>query len=242
MVNRRFVEVYARGENVIGRRLQFESNRGAAPSEVVGVIADMQEDGLAAPPYPYVYACAKAGWWPDPEYTVRASGDPRALLAAVREVVRRIDPGRAIFGVRTMDEAIDASLDRPRSSAEVLAAFALTAMVLAAVGLYSLLAHFVNTRRQEIGVRMALGATPTQILGLTLTGAGRLIAVGIVLGAALTFAGQRLLKSMLFGVGPLDAISLAGAAALLAVVSLAAALLPARRAAAIAPAESMRGE
>jgi putative ABC transport system permease protein len=243
MVNRRFVEVYAHGENVIGRHLQVVSTRGAEPpAEIVGVIADMREDGLDAPAYPYFYSCAIAGGWPDPEYAVRASGDPRALVASVREVVRRIDPARAIFGVRTMDEAIDASLDRPRSSAEVLAVFALTAMALAAVGLYSLLAHFVNTRRQEIGVRMALGATPSQILELTLTGAGRLIISGIVLGAGLTFAGQKLVKSLLFGVGPLDAISLAGAATLLAVVSLGAAMLPARRAAAIDPAESMRGE
>jgi predicted permease len=238
MVNRRFAEVYGQGGNVVGRRLRF----GTAPEsdEILGVIGDMREDGLDAPAYPYVYHCARAGSWPDPEYVVRASGDPRSLLAAVREVVRRIEPDRAIFGVRTMDEAIDGALDRPRSSAGVLAGFALTAMLLAAVGLSSLHAHFGHTRRQEIGVRSALGATPQGIVGGLVGSAGRLIAAGIVAGVSLTFAGQRLVKSLLFGVGPLDGASLAGAAALLAIVALAAALLPARRAAAIDPAESMR--
>ena len=237
MVNRRFVDVYAHGESVVGHRLRMQ---GAAPMEIVGVIGDLREDGLDAPVYPYAYTCARAGAWPDPEYTVRASGDPRGLLPQIRELVRRLEPSRAIFGVRTLEEAIEGSLDRPRSSAGVLAAFALTAMVLAAVGLYSLLAHLVHTRRQEIGVRMALGATPARIVGGLVGGAGRLVGVGIAAGIMLTFAGQRLVKSLLFGVGPLDSVSLAGAAALLTVVALMAALLPARRAAAIDPAESMR--
>jgi predicted permease len=238
MVNRRFVEVYARGGNVVGRRLRFATARSS--DEIVGVIGDMREDGVEAPAYPYVYNCAVGGGWPDPEYAVRASGDPQALLPQVREIVRRVEPGRAIFGVRTMDEALDAALDRPRSSAEVLAAFALTAMLLAAVGLYSLISHFVNSRRQEIGVRMALGATPAQIVGSFIRGAGRLVGAGIAAGIVLTYIAQRLIQSLLFGVGPLDAISLVAAAALLAAVSLGAALLPARRAAAIDPVESMR--
>jgi putative ABC transport system permease protein len=243
LVNRRFVEVYAHGENVIGRHVQFPEFRGSVMrTEIVGVIGDIREDSLDAPSYPYVYTCVRAGGWPDPEYVVRAAGDPGSLLGAIREVVRRIEPSRAIFGVRTLDAALDAALERPRVSAEVLALFALTAMVLAAVGLYSLVTQFVNTRRQEIGVRMALGATPRQILASMLGGAGKLIAAGILAGAALTYAAQRLLHSLLFGVGPFDAISLSGAAGLLAVVSIVAAFLPARRAAEIDPMESMRGE
>jgi putative ABC transport system permease protein len=242
MVNRRFAEVYGRGQNLVGRRIQFSSFRNTSWTEIVGVIGDMREDGLDAAAYPYVYTCARAGGWPDPEYVVRVSGDPRALLPPVREVARRIAPARAIFGVRTMEEAIGASLDSRRTSTETLAAFALTAMALAAVGLYSLVSQSVNGRRQEIGVRMALGATPRRIVAALVGGAGRLIVAGVAGGVALTAAGQRLVKSMLFGVGPLDGVSLAVAASLLALVALGAAMLPARRAAAIDPAESIRGE
>jgi putative ABC transport system permease protein len=243
MVNRRFVEVYAHGENVVGRHLRFASPSGPGTMiEIVGVIADIREDSLGAPAYPYVYSCARPGWWPDPEYVIHASGDPRALLGTIRELVHRIEPSRAIFGVRTMDEAVDAALDRPRTSAEIVALFALTAMTLAAVGLYSLIAHFVNSRRQEIGVRIALGASPKQILVSLLQGAGRLIGAGIAVGIALTLVAERLARSLLFGVGAVDVAGLSAAAALLAAVSLGAALIPARRAAAIDPMESMRVE
>jgi putative ABC transport system permease protein len=243
MVNRRFVEVYARGGNVVGRRFHYPSFSGPASQyEIVGVLGDIREDSLEAPPYPYVYNCARAGGWPDPEYTVRAQADPRALAGAVRQIVRRLAPGRAVFGVKTMDEAMDAALERPRSSAWMLALFAVAAMTLAAVGLYSLLAQFVNSRRQEIGVRMALGAGPRQIVGALLRGAGRLIAAGVAIGAVLTLAGERLVRSMLFGVGAVDAVSFMGAASLLAAVSTVAALIPARRAAAVDPMESMRAE
>lgn len=241
MVNRRFVEVYGRGADVVGRRLRSTSFRGP-PQEIVGVVGDIREDSVEAAPYPYVYSCAQAGWWPDPEYVVRAHGDPRALLGSIREVVRRVAPGRAIFGVRTLGETVGQTLDRPRSSAEILALFALAAMTLAAVGLYSLMAHFVSSRRQEIGVRIALGAAPAQIVGAMLRGAGRLIAIGAVAGASLTFAAGRLLHSMLYGVGAVDAASLVGAGMLLTAVSIVATLIPARRAAAIDPMESMRAE
>jgi putative ABC transport system permease protein len=233
--------VYARGANIVGRHLQYPEFHGP-PVEIVGVISNTREDSIDAPPYPYVYNCARAGGWPDPEYTIRAAGDPRALLPSIRELVHRVDPSRAIFGVRTMDEALDTNLDRPRTSAEIIALLALTAMALAAVGLYSLVSHFVNSRRQEIGVRMALGASPSRIVTSLLAGAGRLIAAGIVCGAALTFAAERLVRSLLFGVGPLDAISLTASAGLLAAVAVVAALIPARRAAAIDPMESMRAD
>jgi ABC-type antimicrobial peptide transport system permease subunit len=141
-----------------------------------------------------------------------------------------------------MDEEVDAALDRPRTSAEALAVFALTAMGLAAVGMYSLITQFVHSRRQEIGVRMALGASPRRIVTTLLASAGRLIASGVAIGLILTYAGQRLIQSMLFGVGSLDLLSISAAVFLLVAVSAAAALIPARRAAAIDPVESMRVE
>ena len=170
--NRRFVEVYAHGENVVGRRLRIQ---GSSPTRSRRD-GDLREDGPTRRPIRSLYVPAPAAG-PTPN-TPCGLGTRARCLPQIRELVGRIEPGRAIFGVRTLDEAIDASLDRPRSSAGVLAGFALTAMLLAAVGLYSLLAHFVHTRRQEIGVRMALGATPLRIVGGLVGGAGRLIARG----------------------------------------------------------------
>jgi hypothetical protein len=241
MVNRRFAEVYAKGQNVVGRHIAMGGYSGP-PYVIVGVIGDMKEDTLAAPVYPYLYSCAGGGNWPDPNYLVRTKGDPRRAMNAIRAVVANVAPGRAIFGVQTLDEALDTTLDRPRSNADLLALFALAAMTLATVGLYGLVTQIVNSRRREMGVRIALGAAPGQIVGSVVAGAGRLIAAGIVLGAGLTVAVQPLFRNLIFGVSPVDATSMLYAALLLAAVSTLAALVPARRAAAIDPMESMRAE
>jgi putative ABC transport system permease protein len=238
MVNRRFTDVYARGENVVGRHLKLDY----ASMEVVGVIGDMKEDSVGAPTYPYVYACAFAGMWPDPEYVVRASGDPRGVLSSIRTLVRNIAPNRAVFGVRTLEDAIGDDLDRPRSNARLLALFALSALLLAAVGLYGLVAQMVTAQRREIGIRMAIGAQPWRIVRSIVSGAGQLILVRIAAGFALTLAARPVLGSLLFGVSSLDAVSFAAAAAVLGLVSALAAFVPARTAARIDPIETLRAE
>ena len=243
MVNRRFMEVYGHGQNVVGRHVSFVGYNANLPStEIIGVIGDMKEDSLAAPAYPYVYNCAGGGWWPDPEYLIRTAGDPHAIIRSVRQAVGRVAPGRAIFGVQTMQDALDSTLERPRANAQLLALFAVAAMALAAIGLYGLVTQIVNAQRRELGVRMALGAAPGRIVGSVVASAGRLIAVGIAVGAGLTVALQPVFRAVIFGVSPLDGMSLAYAAAVLAAVSIVAALVPARRAAAIDPMESLRAE
>src|SRR5262249_13939204 len=135
-----------------------------APAEIVGVVGDVKEDALNTPAPPYVYTCVQAGWWPDPEYVVATQGDPRPILAAVREVVRRLAPQRAIFGVSTVAEHLDRTLDQPRINAGLLGVFALSALVSAALGLYGLVMLMVAARSTEIGVRIALGALPGRLL------------------------------------------------------------------------------
>lgn len=243
MVNRRFIELYGKGQNVIGRHLRFAKNPATTPpDEIVGVVGDVREDGLAAPAAPYVYSCQAAGGWPDPEYVVRTKGDSRALMQQVRQLVHRIEPNRAVFGMKPLDSVVDEALEQPRLNTRFVAGFATAAMLLASVGLYSLISLIVTARTREIGVRIALGANRVQIMRLIFAGAARLLAAGIGAGLALTFGAERLIKSVLFGVSPLDSLTIAAAISVLALVSLLAAFLPARRAASIDPLEAMRIE
>jgi predicted permease len=242
MVNRRFVEVYAHGHNVVGRHLRWAEYPDAPPEEIVGVIGDMKEDAVNQSAYPYVYACAVAGGWPDPDYVVRTAGDPLAFIPAIRQVVHNADPSRAIFGLQTIEDALAVDLQRPRSNARLLGLFAISAMLLAAVGLYGLMTQLVNARRREIGIRIAMGADPARVVRSMLGGAGQLVAAGILAGCALILAVRPVVHSLLFGIGPLDGLSIAAAVVLLAAVSVLAAFLPARRAAAIDPIETLRSE
>jgi putative ABC transport system permease protein len=243
VVNRRFVELYGKGQNVIGRHFQFAQNLvTSTPDEIVGVVGDVREDGLAASASPYVYTCQDAGAWPDPEYVVRTRDDPRALMQQVRQIVHSIEPNRAVFGVKLLDSVVDEALEQPRLNTRFVAMFASAAMLLASVGLYSLISLIVTARTREIGVRIALGANRAQIIRLIFAGAARLLIAGTVVGLALTLGAERLIKSVLFGVSPVDGLTLAAAVAVLAAVSMLAAFLPARRAASIDPLEAMRIE
>jgi hypothetical protein len=245
LVNRRFVEMYSGGASLIGRHYRMTELAGPSnmpPSEIIGVVGDVREDGLGAAPAPYVYSCSYAGGWPDPEYVVRTHGNPSPAMQSVRQLVHSIDSNRAVFGVKTVDDVLSASLDQPRLNAQLLGFFASMAMLLACVGLYGLVALTVASRTREIGVRMALGAEPGRILRSVFADAGRLLAAGAVAGVGLTIGAERLLSTLLFGVSPADVPTIAGTVAALAVVALVAAYLPARRAAAVDPVEAMRAE
>jgi predicted permease len=240
LVNRRFVEAHASGQNLVGRSLVLLQGSGVRFT-IAGVIGDLAEDSHAASPVPYVYTCSPAGAWPDPEYVARTS-DARAFATDLRRIVRQLDAERAVFGLRPLQEVLDAALDRPRLDATMLASFAGAAVTLAAIGLYSLFMLIVSDRARELAVRLAVGAAPYQLVGLVMAGAARLLGAGLLLGLALTVAGDRVLRGVLFGVAPLDAGALAAAAVVLAVVTTIAAAGPALRAARTAPIDALRGE
>jgi putative ABC transport system permease protein len=239
MVNRAFVERLARAGDVLGRQFSFVQ-QGGGTFRIAGVLGDVLEDGPSAPPYPYVYTCLAEGAWPDPEYVVRAGGDPRATAGAIRQRVRSIDPSRPLFGMKPVDDVIDAALDQPRLNAAAIGVFAGAALVLAALGLYGLMTLVVGERRREIGVRVALGAAPVEVAQLVAGDALRLVAAGLVLGAALTGAAAPLLRSVLFGVGPFDPAALALAVTALAAAALAAVAMPIRQALSVDPATCLR--
>jgi putative ABC transport system permease protein len=156
--------------------------------------------------------------------------------------VHKIDPARAVFGVKPLQSVLQQSLDQPRLNTRMLALFALAALTLASVGLYGLVTLIVTTRTREIGVRITLGADPRQIMGQVIAGVARLVGAGIVAGLVLTFMAERVLRSVLFGVSPVDALTLASAALILATVSGVAAFAPALRASRIDPLEAIRAD
>jgi putative ABC transport system permease protein len=238
LVNRRFVDRFAAGQNLIGRELTFTEFK--TRFLIVGIVGDVREDRPSAAPVPYVYSCLPLGAWPDPEYVVRASGDPRLLLGSIRQLVKSLDPARPIFGAKLVSEVMDTTLDQPRQNASLLVTFAAAALVLAALGLYGLLSLLVTERRRELGVRIALGASPRDLVRVVVFGAGRLVAGGVAMGCALLLAAGFLLRALLFGVTPYDPQALAWSIGALAGVALAAMILPARQAARVSAMEAMK--
>jgi len=238
LVNRTFAQQH--GFDLIGRHVRFDQFGSA--HEIVGIVGDVAEDGPAAPAMPYVYACAVAGGWPDPEYVVRTRSDQRALMSAARDLVRELDPNRAVFGARAVNDVIAGALDQPRLNASMLGLFAGAAIGLASLGLYSLLMLIVSERAREMGVRMALGAAPWHVVTLVLAGTGRLLIAGVAMGLALMVAVSRVLHTALFGVASLDAPTLGLTVAALTAVTLIVSIVPARRAASIDPLKSLRAD
>lgn len=241
LVNRRFVAAYASGQNVVGRSMRWSTDRPNWPTtEIVGVVDDIREDNLRAAVVPFVYACIALGAWPDPEYVVRTSADPRAAFSAIRRAVHDVDPSRAVFGLMTLQDNLDATLGQTRLQTQLISGFGLAAVLLAVIGLYGLVALAVTTRRREIGIRIALGADPRRVVWELATGVAWLLASGAAGGVLLTVLAQRQLRAVVFGVAPLDPATLAGAVLGLGLAASIATLLPAWRAARIDPVGAMR--
>jgi len=172
----------------------------------------------------------------------RAAGDPAHLASALRGAVTALDANEATSAIRTMDDLISTSLAQPRFSTLLLGLFAAIALTLAAIGLYGVISYAVSQRTREIGVRMALGAGPRDIVRLVVGQGFRMTAIGLAIGLAGAFALTRLLSGLLFEVTPYDAASFAGLPLLLAAIALAACWIPARRAARVDPLISLRDE
>jgi putative ABC transport system permease protein len=170
------------------------------------------------------------------------SGDPDAALATARGVIRQFDPTLPIYDVRPMRQIVGESLARMRFSTILMLAFAIVALLLAAVGIYGVIAYSVSRRTQEIGVRLAIGAERSDVLQLVLGQGMRLVSIGILAGVAVSLGLSRLLGSLVYGVGTTDVLTLIGVALLLVVVAMLACYVPARRAMRVDPVEALRYE
>jgi predicted permease len=237
LVNEEFVREYLPNANPLGRHL---INDGIF--EIVGVIGDVRgtSGSIAAPVEPEVY-------WPinmlsNRSFVIRSQLPPEQLTREIRELVRRVDPQQAIGGVHMLEDMVSAAVAQPRINMALLVSFAGIALLLACVGIYGVVAYSVAQRRQEIGVRMALGATRSQISLLFLRRTMLSTLIGLTCGAVATLLVTRLLRSQLYGVEPDDPGTFFLAILLLLVPVLVASLRPALQAASINPMEALRTE
>ena len=213
--------------------------------QVVGVVGDVLMVGLGSGSSMAMYLLARqhpAALSRGMRVVVKTSGDPVALAPTVRAAVRDVDPRVAVSRLRPMREYLDGSVRQPRFRALLLSAFAGVALLLSLLGIYGLLAHFVSQRTREIGVRMALGATPAMVLRLIVGRGMTLLAAGVAVGLVGAWGASKLLRTMLFGVEPTDPVSYLTVVAVFGVVALLASVIPGRRAAMVDPLEAIRTE
>ncbi len=230
------------GEDPIGKKLIIQMSDENPPDEIIGVVGDVKHFGPETEARPMTY-------WPHPRFpfpfmsvVVRTQGDPLSLVGAIRHEVQVMDPAQPIADVRTMEQLVANSVARPRFNMLLLGVFSAVALLLAAVGIYGVMAYSVAQRTHEIGIRLALGAQRADVVKL-IVGSGLALAVGgVALGLAGAFALTRLLSSLLFATAPTDPTTFAGVAVLLMAVALLACWVPARRAMGVDPMVALRYE
>ena len=252
VVNQAWVKKYSPDRDALGRRVrqlgrrlrQLEAHNATPPwATIVGVIGDVRGYGLDQPKQAEMY-------WPlkqkrdasDMTMVVRTSGDPAALAGAARAGVAEVDASQPVFDVKPLEDYVGESLSQRRFTLTLMTLFGLVALLLAAVGIYGVMAYTVAQRTPEIGIRVALGATAAMVLGMVLRDGMKLVALGLVLGGVAALALTRVGASLLWGVSSTDAATYLVIAATLAAVALVAILIPARRATRVDPMQALRAE
>jgi putative ABC transport system permease protein len=233
------------GEEPIGRTIRLGLGRGRgrkAGGEVVGVVGDVKELGLAAASPPEIYLPYAQFPIQSMDVVLRTGVPPRSLAGAIERVVHGLDPELPVSRVATLDEVLARSVSEPRFYALLIGSFAGTALFLAALGLFGVMSYAVAQRTREIAVRVALGATGEELVRMVLREAFLLGATGVALGLGGALLLSRAIAGLLFALSPRDPATLAGVALLLLATALVAGYLPARRATRVDPAIALRSE
>ncbi len=231
------------GENLLGRRI----NIGNQDRIVIGIVGDIRVRGLERSSEPQVYVSWQqpddvSTWYAPKDLVARTTGDPVALVSSLRRIIREADPTQPISEVRTMTSIVEEQTAPRRAQLAVLGSFGVVATLLAAVGIYGMLAFAVSSRTQEIGVRMALGAQHKEVFGMIIGEGFQLAVIGVVVDIALASGTGQLLQSLLAGVKPWDPGTLTVAIILSLAMTVAGSLLPAIRAVRVNPVIAMRAE
>lgn len=237
LINETMARKHWPNEEAVGKQVKV----GPFMRDIAGVVSDVKQDGLNVPSREQIYASIYQVPSPASKIlVVRSSTEPRNLIGAVRKEVLAVDHDQPITNIRTMEEVFADSISKPRLYMILLSVFAAVALALAVIGIYSVLAYSVSQRTQEIGIRMALGAQPRDVLRLVV-GQGMLLALlGIVIGLVAAFFMSRAMASMIEGISSRDLTIFAGTPIVLAIVSLLACFIPARRAARLSPIIALR--
>jgi len=247
IVNETMARQYWPGQSVLGRRLKLgDPNEDIPWLEVIGVVADVRQMGLDAPVkaemyLPYQQVTNYLSYMPR-DLAIRTSGDPSSLAGAVRQVIREVDPDQPVSNIATMAELLGEEAAQRRLGMFMLVAFSALALLLAAIGIYGVLAYFVSQHTNEIGVRVALGATQWNILFMILRKGMNLTLAGVGIGLVAAFAVTRLMSSLLFEVRAVDPLTFVVAPLVLAIAGLLASFIPARRAIKVDPLVALRYE
>jgi len=242
LINETAARRYFRNGEAVGKRIRIGPNPNGEWMTVVGVVGDVRNASLDLPPTPTLFVNHAQETWQHTLSVVMRTTDSRAAIGALRHAVKDVDPTMPLRNIQSMDDVVGSSLDARRFALGLAASFAGLALILAALGIYGVLAYEVSTRTREFGVRLALGASPRSVLALVARRGLAWSLVGLALGIGGAVAGARLLAGTLYGVGPLDAATyVLVAAGSLAVVT-AACIVPARRATRVDPLASMRSE
>jgi putative ABC transport system permease protein len=233
-------------EEPLGKKITLGWGHGPgtprAGGEIVGIVGDVKESGLREPNPPQVYLPYQQ--WPVQSMAVvlKTAVPPASVGEAARRAVHDVDPNLPVSQVRTLEQIVSRSISQPKFYMTLLAAFAGLALVLAAIGIFGVLSYAVAQRTREIGIRMALGAQESTLVGLVVREAMLLAAAGVALGLMAAFAVSRSLATFLFQTPPTDPLTFTAVAGLLAIVALTASYIPARRATRVDPLVALRAE
>ena len=241
IINEALARQYFPNEDPLGQHFTLENDTW----EIVGIVGDVRLRGLAETVRPLFYRPQSFGWayWNiRGNLVVRTSVAPRGMAESIRQAILGVDPDQPVTNVRTMEDVIAASVLQRRFILMLLGLFAAAALLLAAIGLYGVIAYAVSQRTREIGIRIALGATRSDVLGLVLRGGMQLAAIGILLGVVGALGLTRVLINQLYEIKPTDPLTFVGVSLVLLFVALFASWLPARRASRVDPMEALRYE
>jgi predicted permease len=242
LIDQTAAERYWPHEDPVGKQIRPQFGRGQPLRRIVGIVGRSRGDGLDAPYAPHLFVPARQIGFNTMTVYVRAAESPEALEGPISRAVREVNPDLPVFGVRSVRSIISDSLASRRFALQILVFFAATAMLLAAIGIYGVMAYFVSQRVREIGVRMALGAQRADVLKLIVSQGMLLASVGVAIGLAAALSLTRLISGLLFGVSASDPLTLIIFAGLLAFVAFLANYIPASRAARIDPMVALRHE
>lgn len=244
IVSKRLAQRLWPGQNAVGQRIEWPSWVGAPrpPIEIIGVSSDAKYRSLVADVPLLLYLPESQNYSATQTLVIHTAGDPKDLLRAVRSALGSLDQNLPVFAVKTMPEQMGDSLWQPRMAAGILGSFSIFALILAAVGLYAVVSQWMGQRTREIGIRMALGAKPRDVMRLTLGYGAGLALWGIVTGSLFSSALTRFVSVLLFGTGGTDILTISVIAVFLLLVTLVACYVPARRAMRVDPLVALRHE